>query len=80
MFEKSSKESQYSFAPPSSAQAGVGGVIRGYTDVVILEIMGGDIPNQRQSQCSLSSFNGEYDFTHCTQDEDHGSRRAGLDI
>ena len=30
MFEKAGKESQYSFAPPSSAQAGVRGVASWY--------------------------------------------------
>ena len=28
----------------------------------------------------MSSFTGEDDFTHATHDEDHGSRRVGLDI
>ena len=41
---------------------------------------GGDIANPQQSQYRLSPFTGEDDFTHATQDEDHGSRRAGLGI
>ena len=40
----------------------------------------GDIANPQQSQYLLSPFTGEDDFTHATQDEDHGSRRAGLGI
>ncbi|RVW64319.1 hypothetical protein CK203_047000 [Vitis vinifera] len=36
----------------------------------------GDIRQQQQSRQSLA-FTCEDDFTHCTQDEDHGSRRAG---
>ena len=28
----------------------------------------------------MSPFTGEYDFTHATQDEDHGSRRVGPGI
>ena len=38
---------------------------------------GGDIADPQQSQYPLSPFTGEDDFTHATQDEDHGSRRAG---
>ena len=38
---------------------------------------GGDIGQQHGSQHPLSPFTCEDDFTHCTQDEDHGSRRAG---
>ena len=30
----------------------------------------------QQSQYPLSSFTDEDDFTHATQDEDHGSRKA----
>ena len=41
---------------------------------------GGDIADRQISQYSLSSFTGEDDFTHATQDEDHGSRRAGPGI
>ena len=41
---------------------------------------GGDIANQQISQYPLSSFTGEDDFTYATQDEDHGSRRAGSGI
>ena len=41
---------------------------------------GGDIADPQQSQYPLSSFTGEDDFTHATQDEDHGSRRASLGI
>ena len=37
---------------------------------------GGDITNPQQSQYPLSPFIGEDDFTHATQDEDHGSRKA----
>ena len=33
---------------------------------------GGDITDQQISQYPLSSFTGEDDFTHATQDEDHG--------
>ena len=29
---------------------------------------------------TLSPFTGEDDFTHATQDEDHGSRRDGLGV
>ena len=38
---------------------------------------GGDIADSQQSQYPLSPFTGEDDFTHATQDEGHGSRRAG---
>ena len=41
---------------------------------------GGDIADPQQSQYPLSPFIGEDDFTHATQDEDHGSRRAGPGI
>ena len=41
---------------------------------------GGDIADRQISQYPLSPFTGEDDFTHATQDEDHGSRRAGLGI
>ena len=41
---------------------------------------GGDIGEHQQSQYPISQFTCENDFTHCTQDEDHGSRRAGLGI
>ena len=40
----------------------------------------GDIADPQQSQYPLSPFIGEDDFTHATQDEDHGSRRAGPGI
>ena len=41
---------------------------------------GGDISDPQQSQYPLSPVTGEDDFTHATQDEDHGSRRAGPGI
>ena len=41
---------------------------------------GGDIAYQQISQYPLSLFTGEDDFTHATQDEDHGSRRASPGI
>ncbi|KAL6332423.1 hypothetical protein AAG906_005001 [Vitis piasezkii] len=41
---------------------------------------GGDIGEHQQSQYPISQFTCENDFTHCTQDEDLGSRRAGLGI
>ena len=41
---------------------------------------GGDIGERQQSQYPMSQFTCENDFTHCTQDEDHGSRRAGPGI
>ena len=41
---------------------------------------GGDIGDQQQSQCPLSPFTGEDDFTHATQDEDHEFRGAGSGI
>ncbi|RVW64943.1 hypothetical protein CK203_041844 [Vitis vinifera] len=40
----------------------------------------GDIDERRHSQYPISQFTCENDFTHCTQDEDHGSRRAGPGI
>ena len=40
----------------------------------------GDIGEHQQSQYPMSQFTCENDFTHCTQDEDHGSRRAGPGI
>ena len=43
-------------------------------------LAGGDIGEHQQSQYPISQFTCENDFTHCTQDEDHGSRRAGLGI
>ena len=41
---------------------------------------GEDITDPQQSQYPLSLFIGEDDFTHATQDEDHGSRRVGPSI
>ena len=41
---------------------------------------GGDNADRKQSKYSLSPCTGEDDFTHATQDEDHGSRRAGPGI
>ncbi|XP_059592045.1 uncharacterized protein LOC132253571 [Vitis vinifera] len=41
---------------------------------------GGDIDERRHSQYPINQFTCENDFTHCTQDEDHGSRRAGPGI
>ncbi|RVW88831.1 hypothetical protein CK203_034746 [Vitis vinifera] len=41
---------------------------------------GGDIWERQQSQYPISQFTCENDFTHCTQDEDHGSRRANPGI
>ena len=40
----------------------------------------GDIVDRQQSQYPLSLFTGEDDFTHATQDEDHGSKRDRLGI
>ncbi|RVX16879.1 hypothetical protein CK203_003292 [Vitis vinifera] len=40
----------------------------------------GDIDERQHSQYPISQFTCENDFTHCTQDEDHGSRRAGPGI
>ncbi|KAL6318099.1 hypothetical protein AAG906_035244 [Vitis piasezkii] len=40
----------------------------------------GDIGECQQSQYPMSQFTCENDFTHYTQDENHGSRRAGLGI
>ena len=41
---------------------------------------GGDIAYQKQSQYLLSPFTSENDFTHATQHEDHGFRRASPGI
>ena len=41
---------------------------------------GWDIEEHQQSQYPMSQFTYENDFMHCTQDEDHGSRRVGLGI
>ena len=41
---------------------------------------GGDNADRQQSEYPLSPFTGKNDFTHDTQDEDHGSRRAGPGI
>ena len=41
---------------------------------------GGDIAYQQISQYPLSPFTCKDDFTHATQDEDHGSRRASPGI
>ena len=38
---------------------------------------GGDIADPQQSQYPLSPFTGEDDFTHATQDEDHGLGEPG---
>lgn len=37
---------------------------------------GEDIRQQQQSEHPLSPFTYENDFMHCTQDEDHNSKRA----
>ena len=39
-----------------------------------------DIGERQQSKYPMSQFTYENDFTHYTQDEDHGSRRAGPGI
>ncbi|KAL6331904.1 hypothetical protein AAG906_020252 [Vitis piasezkii] len=41
---------------------------------------GGDIHEHQHSQYPISQFTSENDFTHYTQDENHGSRRAGPSI
>ena len=41
---------------------------------------GRDNADRQQSEYPLSPFTGEHDFTHATQDEDHGSRKDGLSI
>ena len=41
---------------------------------------GGDIDECQHSQYPISQFTCENDFTHCTQDEDRGSRRVGPSI
>nr|CAN73152.1 hypothetical protein VITISV_025361 [Vitis vinifera] len=41
---------------------------------------GRDIDERQHSQYPISQFTCENDFTHCTHDEDHGSRRAGPGI
>ena len=41
---------------------------------------GWDNADRQQSEYPLSPFTGEDDFTHATQDEDHGPRRAGPGI
>ena len=40
----------------------------------------GDIGEHKQSQYLMSQFTCENDFTHCTHNEDHGSRRVGQGI
>ncbi|RVW85988.1 hypothetical protein CK203_041452 [Vitis vinifera] len=40
----------------------------------------GDIHERQHSQYLISQFTCENDFTHYTQDEDHGSRKAGPGI
>ncbi|RVW21476.1 hypothetical protein CK203_112622 [Vitis vinifera] len=42
--------------------------------------VGGDINERQHSQYPVSQFTCENTFTHCTQDEDHGFRRAGPGI
>ena len=49
-------------------------------DIVNPHYDGEDIVNRQISQYPLSAFTGENDFTHATQDEDHGSRRDGPGI
>ena len=41
---------------------------------------GGDIADRQQSQYPLSPFISEDDFTHATQDEDHGFKRADTGV
>ena len=41
---------------------------------------GRDNADRQQSEYPLSPFTDEDDFTHATQDEDHGSRRVGPGI
>ena len=41
---------------------------------------GGDIAKRQISQYLLSPFTSKDDFTHATQDENYGSRRASLGI
>ncbi|RVW26342.1 hypothetical protein CK203_110013 [Vitis vinifera] len=41
---------------------------------------GGDIRQQQQNGQPFTSLTCEDDFTHCTQDEDHGSRRASPSV
>ena len=40
----------------------------------------GNIGESQQSQYPMSQFTRENDFMHCTQDENHGSKRVGLGI
>ena len=40
----------------------------------------GDIYERQHSQYPINQFTCENDFTHCTQDENHGSRRVGPSI
>ncbi|RVW68354.1 hypothetical protein CK203_063791 [Vitis vinifera] len=40
----------------------------------------GDIYERQHSQYPINQFTCENDFTHCTQDENHGSRRVGPGI
>ncbi|RVX06633.1 hypothetical protein CK203_029523 [Vitis vinifera] len=66
---------------PSAAGASTSGYdgLRGGTDDGG-DNGGGDIDESRHSQYPINQFTCENDFTHCTQDEDHGSRRAGPSI
>ena len=53
---------------------------RGPMMVVILKMMVGIMQIGNKGKYPLSPFTDEDDFTHATQDEDHGSRRAGPGI
>ena len=47
---------------------------------LMTEVIIRDIWERQQSQYPICQFTCENDFTHCTQDENHGSRRAGPGI
>ena len=66
---------------PSTASTSASGYngSRGETDDGS-DNVGGDINERQHSQYPVSQFTCENTFTHCTQDEDHGSRRAGPGI
>ena len=47
---------------------------------LMMEVIIRDIWERQQSQYPICQFTCENDFTHYTQDEDHGSRRDGPGI
>ena len=79
-FDSSTKHSSRPSFASTSTKGYEGSREEGTDDDSDIGNDGGDIADRQISEYPLSPFTGEDDFTHATQDEDHGSRRAGPSI